>query len=170
MLTLLTLPTLAATPSTVRAMLSTLPDAILEAGPTPEANAGDWSIRTVVAHLIDGHRRQVGRIRTMVEGDRPVLQNVDEWASMTASGLLGRPTAELIETFDAERAADVPWYSQLSEDQLGRVGIHSLAGEVTVGNILNHAAYHDAQHVGQIARLIEVAAHEGRGNMRLVDI
>jgi uncharacterized damage-inducible protein DinB len=53
---------------------------------------------------------------------------------------------------------------------LGRVGIHSLAGEVTVANILNHAAYHDAQHIGQIARLIEVAAHEGRGNMRLVDI
>lgn len=169
-LTPLTLPTLAATPATVRAMLSTLPVAILEAEPASEANAGDWSIRTVVAHLVNGHDRQVSRIRSMVEGDRPVLQNVDEWEAMIASGLLGTPTGELIEMFTTKRAADVPWYAQLSEAQLVRVGVHSVAGEVTVANILNHAAYHDAQHIGQIARLIEVGAHQGRGNMRLVDL
>jgi len=168
-LTPLTLPTLSNTPSTVRAMLAGLPDATLEAIPAPELNAGDWSIRTVVAHLIDGHRRQVGRIRSMVEEDRPTLANVDEWESMQASGLLDQPTITLVEVFTTERARDVPWYTSLDAIALARIGLHSLAGEVTVANILNHAAYHDAQHLGQIARLIEVAAHTGRGNMRLVD-
>jgi len=169
-LTPLTLPTLTNTPSTVRAMLAGLPDAALDAIPAPEVNAGDWSIRTVVAHLIDGHRRQVGRIRRMIEEDRPTLANVDEWESMQASGLLDQPTTILVELFSTERARDVPWYASLDATALARIGLHSLAGEVAVANILNHAAYHDAQHLGQIARLLEVAAHTGRGHMRLVDI
>ena len=165
-LTPVTLPTLRATPSAGRALVEGVP----EAAPPTEAKAGDWSIATVVAHLIDGHRRQGGRIRLMVDQDNPILQNVDEWASMEASGLLGRPTEELLATFGELRAADVPWYAGLDASALGRTGVHSVGGEVTVANILNHAAYHDAQHLGQIARLIEVAAHAGRGNMGLVDI
>lgn len=168
-LTPVTLPTLRATPSVVRTVVEGVPEAVRQATPATEANAGDWSIATVVAHLIDGHRRQVGRIRSMVEQDRPVLQNVDEWESMQASGLLGRPTEELLATFEQLRLEDVPWYAGLTEEQLGRTGMHSVGGEVTVANILNHAAYHDAQHLGQIARLIEVAAHAGRGHMSLVD-
>jgi len=169
-LTPVTFPTRRATPDAVRALVEGVPEEVRQAAPPAEANAGDWSISTVVAHLIDGHRRQVGRIRLVLEQDNPVLQNVDEWASMQASGLLGRPTAELLATFEALRAAEVPWYYPRDAVALGRTGVHSIAGEVTVANILNHAAYHDAQHLGQIARLIEVAAHTGRGNMALVDI
>ncbi len=169
-LTPVTLPTLRATPSTLRAMLEGVPEEVRQAAPAPEARAGDWSIATVVAHLVNGHQRQVGRIRLMVEQESPVLQNVDEWEAMQASGLLGRPSDELLATLAELRAADVPWYEGLDGEQLGRTGMHSVGGEVTVANILNHAAYHDAQHLGQIARLIEVAAHAGRGNMRLVDI
>jgi len=169
-LTHVTLPTLRATPSVVRGLVEGVPEAVRQAAPPPDAKAGDWSISTVVAHLIDGHRRQVGRIRLMVEQDNPVLPNVDEWASMEASGLLGRPTEELLATFEELRGADVPWYAGLDAGELARTGVHSVAGEVTVANILNHAAYHDAQHLGQIARLIEVAAHAGRGKMGLVDI
>ncbi|MCK9494068.1 MAG: DinB family protein [Dehalococcoidia bacterium] len=95
---------------------------------------------------------------------------MDEWASMQASGLLGRPTEELLATFAELRASDVPWYEGLGEAELARTGVHSVGGDVTVASILNHAAYHDAQHLGQLARLIEVAAHAGRGNMGLVDI
>jgi len=170
LLTPVTLPTLRATPSAVRALVEGVPEEVRQAAPPPEANAGDWSISTVVAHLIDGHRRQASRIRLMVEQGNPVLQNADEWEAMLASGLLGRPTEELLATFEECRAADVPWYEGLSDADLGRTGVHSLGGEVTVANILNHAAYHDAQHLGQIARLIEVAAHAGRGNMGLVDV
>ena len=169
-LTPVTLPTLRATPSTLRAMIEGVPEEVRQAAPAPEVNAGDWSMATVVAHLIDGHRRQVGRIRLMVEQDNPVLQNVDEWAAMEASGLLGAATEGLLATLAELRVADVPWYEGLTDEQLERTGVHSVGGEVTVANILNHAAYHDAQHLGQIARLIEVAAHAGRGNMRLVDL
>ncbi len=169
-LTAVTLATLRATPSVLRPLVEGVPEEVRQAAPAPEANAGDWSISTVVAHLIDGHRRQAGRIRLMVEQDIPVLQNVDEWESMQASGLLGRPTEELLVTFEDLRAADAAWYASLDAAALARTGVHSVGGEVTVANILNHAAYHDAQHLGQIARLIEVAAHAGRGNMGLVDI
>jgi len=154
----------------VRGLVEGVREDVRQAAPPPEAKAGDWSISTVVAHLIDGHRRQAGRIRLIVEQENPVLQNVDEWESMLASGLLGRPTGELLATFEELRGADVPWYASLDAGTLARTGMHSVAGEVSVANILNHAAYHDAQHLGQIARLIEVAAHAGRGNMGLVDI
>ncbi|MCA9857230.1 MAG: hypothetical protein KC458_08135, partial [Dehalococcoidia bacterium] len=63
-------------------MIEGVPEEVRQAAPAPEVNAGEWSMATVVAHLIDGHRRQVGRIRLMVEQDNPVLQNVDEWAAM----------------------------------------------------------------------------------------
>ena len=144
-LTPVTLPTLRATPSVVRALVEGVPEEVRQAAPPAEANAGDWSIATVVAHLIDGHTRQVGRIRLIVEQDDPVLQNVDEWEAMESSGLLGQPTDELLVMFEELRAADVAWYAALDEAALARTGV-------------------------QLARLIEVAAHAGRGNMRLVDI
>jgi hypothetical protein len=169
-LTPVTLATLRSTPSVVRALVEGVPEEVRQTAQSPEANAGDWSISTVVAHLVNGHTRQVGRIRLMVEQDHAVLQNVDEWEQMQASGLLGRATDELLVMFEELRAADVPWYAELDAAALARTGVHSVGGEVTVANILNHAAYHDAQHLGQLARLIEVAAHAGRGNMRLVDI
>lgn len=169
-LTPVTLPTLRAAPSVLRVLVEGIPEEVRQAAPAPEADAGEWSIATVVAHLVDGHRRQVGRIRRMVEEERPDLPNVDEWASMQASGLLGQPTEALLATFEELRAADVPWYEALDAETLARTGMHSVGGEVTVANILNHAAYHDAQHLGQVARLIEVAAHAGRGNMGLVDV
>lgn len=166
-LTVVTLPTLAATPVAVRLLLTGLPEDALAAVPAPEAQAGDWSLRTVAVHLVDSHRRQVGRIRRMVEEDRPELASVDEWESLVASGLQSESTTALIEIFQAERSADVPWYASLDTTALARTGMHSVAGEVSVANVLNHAAYHDSQHLGQIARLIEVAADAGRGNMRL---
>lgn len=169
-LTPVTLSTLAATPQAVRAMVAGLPDEVLRALPDPDANAGDWSLHTVVVHLVDSHRRQVGRVRKMVQEDNPGLANVDEWESLTASGLLDEPTAALLDVLASERAVDVAWYASLGAEALGRTGVHSVGGEVTVANVLNHAAYHDGQHLGQVARLIEVMAHMGRGNMRLVDL
>ncbi|MCK9485851.1 MAG: DinB family protein [Dehalococcoidia bacterium] len=165
-LTAVTLSTLAATPATVRLLLTGLAEGTLHATPPAEAEAGDWSLHTVAVHLVDSHRRQVRRIRRMVAEDRPTLAAVDDWESLVVSGLQDEGTEALIEVLAAERASDVPWYASLDAAALGRTGVHSAAAEVSVAHVLNHAAYHDAQHLGQVARLIEVAADAGRGRMR----
>ena len=166
-LTAVTLPVLGATPQAVRTMLAAVPEEVLRTAPAPDAGAGDWSLHTILVHLVDSHRRQVARVRRIVGEERPLLPSVDEWESLVATGLADAPGKHLLDLLASERGGDVPWYASLGPAALARVGVHSVAGEVSAANVLNHAAYHDSQHLGQIARLLEVLADAGRGNMRL---
>ncbi|MEX1022248.1 MAG: DinB family protein, partial [Dehalococcoidia bacterium] len=143
-----------------------LPEDVLDEAPEEDAGAGTWSIQVVAAHLVDSHRRQVGRLRRIITEERPEIPSVDEWESLEASGLLAEQTHVLVDTFAEERLTDLEWYASLDADALRRTGMHSVAGEVSAAEVLNHAAYHDSQHLGQIARLIEAFADRGRGNMR----
>jgi hypothetical protein len=61
------------TPSTLRALLGPLPEAVASE-PGPEG----WSPADVVAHLISVQHADVERIRLIAEGDEPRVPNIDE--------------------------------------------------------------------------------------------
>jgi len=156
-----TLAVLRNTPMALRAFTSGVPEEVLRFAPAE----GEWSIHDVVAHLLDRHRIQVGRVRSVVEEDRPAIPDVPEQESLEASGLRSESLLANLAAFAAERAADVPWLASLDAAALARVGVHSVAGEISAANLINHQAHHDAQHLGQIAHLLELATSAGRGNL-----
>jgi integrase len=79
------------------------------AGDTPPADAGEWTLRDVVAHYVRQHRDDPARSKTYVGVLQSRLRQVTEWAlpdpsrSCTTLGdvPIGAITTELLETFYA---------------------------------------------------------------------
>ncbi len=130
---------------------------------------GEWSVRDILAHLLDRRRYQRERIELMLTEQRPSFPDVDEVGSLEESRYRTRPIDWLLDELERGRAEDVERFEGLDEAQLGRDGEHSLIGTVTVGETLHHIVHHDLLHVAQAAETLAAIAHRGRGNMRLLD-
>lgn len=155
-----TIETLAATPAVLRALLGSLPQDAVEA-----PGAEGWSPRDVVAHLLSRHDDAlVGRVRSLLEDDRPSVPDIPDETGMEA--LRGKPLAALLDEFAAKRAEALPWLRSLPHGQLTRTGRHEVAGTIAIADILHHLAYHDLMHVEQAARLVHTPIELRRGNMR----
>jgi uncharacterized damage-inducible protein DinB len=153
---------LAGVPRALRALLGGLPEEIALA---PAAEG--WSPRDVVAHLLTV--RDLGgmaRIRRVVEQDEPRIEPYDETAALQASGYRERPLGWLLLEFERKRREDVEWLRTLDEATLGRRGLHGEYGPVTAGELLHHIAYHDLDHLRQVASMLMPALDAGRGNMQ----
>jgi uncharacterized damage-inducible protein DinB len=155
-----TVEILAATPGTLRALLASLPASVVE-----RPDSGGWSARDIVAHLVDRGRIQRARVERLLAQPGAGIEDSDERATLAASGLRPWPLAALLDEFERARADDVVRYAALAAADLARPGVHSVAGEITVANLIHQAAYHDTQHLGQIAAALGAAPAAGRGRM-----
>jgi len=157
------LEVLATTPAALRAMLSRLPEATVSA-----PGAEGWSPKDVVAHLASIQRPAViERIGALLSGGVAAVPNVDEDAALAQSGLRGRPLEDALEAFAELRAEAMTLLRSIEPAQLGLRGKHSVAGEISVADVIHHLAYHDLLHVEQIARLLCVPIELQRGAMRM---
>ncbi|MBM4410549.1 MAG: DinB family protein [Chloroflexi bacterium] len=153
-----TLEVIASTPAVLRALTASLPEAIVE------ARDGDgWSARDIVAHLLDRWPSQRDRVEKMLAEANPVILDEPEVAGLEASGLRHRPLMWLLDEFERTRAAEADAFRGLSASDLARPGQHSVAGPITIAELLNHVAYHDLLHVQQIAATLARVPNAGRG-------
>lgn len=153
---------LAQTPATLRALLSAVPQDVVEA-PADEG----WSPKDVVAHLLANHPwAMVNRVRLMLDEDDPPVPDVDEQVALDDSGLRPKPLDELLDELELRRAEAVAWLRELTPEQLGRTGRHEVAGEISIADLLHHLAYHDLLHVEQAARMLQGHYEPLRGGMR----
>lgn len=154
--------TLEATPRVLAALIAGAPVHLLAPAPS-----GEWNVATVVAHLIlTGRRGAINRIRQIASEDNPPLQNRDEEEELAASGLRAERVEVTLATFTAEREADIAWLRGCEDGVWTRTGTHSVAGIVTAGEFLQHAAYHDALHIAQMTAMIQAHYEPLRGAMR----
>jgi hypothetical protein len=152
---------LESTPTTLRALLGSLPEAVASE-PGPEG----WSPSDVVAHIISVQQLAlVERIRLMVEGDEPPVPNIDEDEALASSGLRGKPIGELLDRFERERRDAMDWVKGLAPESFARGGQHEIAGRITAADQLNHFAYHDLAHIRQIVSLLIPRLERARGAM-----
>jgi hypothetical protein len=153
---------LASTPETLRAMLTPIPADAIE---TPSEEG--WSPRDVIAHLqsTEGVAFQ-DRIRALALGDRPAIENYDEERELDRSGLRERPVGELLDGFSQTRAESVRFLRSLPADAFANIGDHSVAGEVSLADLVNHRAYHDELHIAQIANMLAAGLHPYRANLQ----
>jgi DinB superfamily len=156
------LDSLAATPDALGALVAGVPLAALE-----QAADGDWSAKDVLAHLVVSSRiGALARIRVIAVEDDPPLPDNDEDAELRRSGLRALPPAAILAEFAARRADDVAWLRTLDDAAFARGGRHSAVGRVTAEEFLYHAAYHDALHLAQLARMLGARFEPLRGAMR----
>ncbi len=126
--------------------LSQLPDEKANHSYAP----GKWSVKEIIAHLIDMERLFVFRALWVARGEPNVQPSVDEnlWAANSNAPL--RPLVDVKEEFETMRASHLQLFNSLDEDALKRRG---LVGEfpTTVNSIPWLAAAHESHHLAVLA-------------------
>ena len=92
--------------------------------------AGKWSVKEVIAHLIDAERIFAYRLLRISRGDRTPLPAFDENSYVAASGADGRELRDLVTEMRAVRESSLALVGSLSPAALDHRGTVR-AGEIT---------------------------------------
>jgi DinB family protein len=138
--------TLDATPRILAELIATGDDAAFD-----KAWPGEWSPRTVLAHLRDDEFLVMRlRLERMLGEQTPMLIpfNETEWERnrYTDRDSLDELTAD----FAVQRAASVAILRRLTLDQWQRPGYQPEIGELTIATWTQHWVEHDQTHINQI--------------------
>jgi hypothetical protein len=157
------LDALARTPEVLRSLLLGLPSEAVEA-----PNAEGWSLRDIVAHLVDVEDGvMVARITRILEADRPFIPSIDPPARLAAGDYATRPLDDLLDDLAHQRARHVPWLASLTSEQLARAGEHEEVGEIYVVDLAHQWAAHDLSHLRQIALVLQTHLAPLMGRTRI---
>jgi hypothetical protein len=144
---------LARTPDRLASLVGDASDTALDA-----AQTGEWSARTVVAHLRDDEF-MVGRLRVvriLVE-DHPALTPFDERAWAESKWNAGDPVPDLLADFRAQREATLMILRRLQDSDWRRTGFQPEIGEFDLNWFVEDWLEHDENHLAQIAAALGAA-------------
>jgi len=113
-------------------------------------NAG-WSPREVIAHMADSEIGFGARIRMILTEETPVIASYDEERWARAFFYPERDPAVALATFRAVRASNLEILRRADEQACSRRYRQDGATR-TLGELVQHRADHDLQHVRQILR------------------
>lgn len=141
--------TLEQTPQRLKDITAGLPEAALDFQPAP----GEWSIREILAHLVDDEMFIVRtRVERMIKEEKPSLSSHDEKKWYSERNTMRDTLDELLHDFAIQRAASLNILALLRESEWARTAYHPEYGEFTVQGWLDHWAGHDLTHIEQIER------------------
>ena len=128
-------------------------------GPTEDQAAtpsapGEWSMREGLHHILVTEVLLSGRVRQILENDRPKLAGLAAWAE-GIEGELG--AQEIFRRFRESRQATVERLRGLSLEQWNRQGEHEEFGPVTLLQQASYFARHDQSHLAQLEKIREAA-------------
>lgn len=138
--------TLEATPRILAELVANSDDSAFD-----KAWPGEWSPRTVLAHLRDDEFLVTRmRVERMLAEERPMLMPFDE-TSWERTRYRDRDALEqLIDDFAEQRAASLAILRRLTPEQWQRPGYQPEYGELTVATWTEHWVEHDQTHINQI--------------------
>jgi DinB family protein len=137
---------MATTPDALRKLIEGLTERQLATKPAP----GKWSMKEIVAHLLDGEVVLGARYRMVAAGDKPPLTAYDQDAFVDKLGSLRARTADLVDDFAMARAVNLGLLERLPADAWDRVGLHAERGEESIRSMVTMYAGHDRHHLSQI--------------------
>ena len=143
---------LAATASELLARLATAPATVLTRRPAPDA----WAPVEIVCHLRDLEESFSERLALMLTTDEPrfATTNPDRWAAERQ--YLRHDTHDAARAFARRRAETLTLLRGVSEDAWTRGGWQlDSRGRRTVDDFLTLIAWHDENHIAQLARALD---------------
>ena len=148
------------TPVTLRALIAGVPTEMLLHG-VEDA----WSVRDVMAHLFVSDAIALERFRRMTDEDGPAIEGFDEEATLDASPARKYAIHTLLYRVTFGRFKLTQYLRTLNDEQQ-RTGEHSDVGTMRSIELVHHLAYHDLNHVRQIATLLGDQLDDARGPLR----
>jgi len=136
------MPILDAQSAELRSMFSNVPE---EKG-TYSYEAGKWTLKEALSHLIDGERIFAYRILRISRGDETPIEGFEQDGYIEHSSANNRSFAELIEEFDLQRRSNLLMLKNISEEGSRRMGTAS-EKPISVRALAYIAAGHVEHHV-----------------------
>jgi hypothetical protein len=121
------------------------------------ANADAWSIREILAHLVDDEIYVMRtRMERIIKEDLPLLAPHDEKRWYATRNTTRDTLAELLSDFAVQRAASLAMLRMLRAEDWERQGRQPEYGDFTAEVWLGHWLTHDTTHIEQISSTLEV--------------
>jgi uncharacterized damage-inducible protein DinB len=111
---------------------------------------GKWSIRQIVAHLLDAELVYLHRIRKVIAEHGGLLTSFSQDAWVEAFSTDTVPLEVSVNLFTALRTYHTALFQSLSPDVFLRTGTHEEAGSMTAFALLEKVTDHLYHHVSQI--------------------
>ncbi|HEV8615203.1 MAG TPA: DinB family protein [Methylomirabilota bacterium] len=143
---------LARTPDEVAARVEGKSEEALARRPAAEA----WAPKEVVGHLRDAEELFMTRFETVLAMKEPRLLEVgpaDRWARERQ--YLRHDAAAALAAFRRRRAESLALLRALPAADWQRGGLHRVRGRLTIDDFVSIMAWHDDNHVDQLARALE---------------
>ena len=119
-------------------------------------NQGDWSIREVLAHLVDDEMYVMRlRMERIIKEDHPQLAPHDEQKWYATRNTTRDQVAELLADFSVQRAASLGIVTMLRESDWARQGTQPEYGTFTAEGWLGSWVEHDTVHLRQIESALQ---------------
>ncbi len=129
-----------------------LKDILNEAGPDlrrPPAQ-GEWSVLELLGHVVDAELVTAARYRWILSEDQPALIGYDQDRWVSALRHNEDTVEELLQLFEALRAANLRLWERTSDADRRRVGMHAERGRESFGLLFRMLAGHDRFHLNQM--------------------
>ena len=108
-------------------------------------DAGKWSIKQVVGHIIDAERIFAYRALAIARGDKKSLPGMEPDEYMAVANFDARTLAGLADEFEQVRRSNVHMFRSFDTDAWSRRGVAS-DSEVTVRALAHIIAGHETHH------------------------
>lgn len=142
--------TLKQTPSTLTRLTAALTDAALDFRAAPD----EWSIREILAHLVDDEMFVMrNRLVRMTREDNPSFESHDEKEWHRHRNTSRDTVSELLQDFAEQRAASLGILTFLRDEEWARTAFHPEYGQFSAESWLEHWAEHDLVHIQQIEQI-----------------
>ena len=137
------------------AVLSNLEDKDL-ATPVYSTEAGNWTVREVVAHLADSERGQLGQIQRLAASQQTIPPDFDlnRWNKRAVEKRADKTVRELLADIQEAYSQQLAVLDMVTEADLDKQGRHPRGDEPTLETFFRHLAQHRAQHAAEIKAAI----------------
>jgi hypothetical protein len=128
----------------------------------------EWCANEVLGHILEAERRGFnGRIRTILAEEGATFEGWDQVEVASARRDCARPSEELLAEFLGLRGESVELVRSLSDDDMGRAGMHRVVGRLTVSDLIAEWVHHDRNHVRQMLANTQERVWPQMGNAQL---
>ncbi|MGI2329130.1 YfiT family bacillithiol transferase [Planococcus sp. YIM B11945] len=110
---------------------------------------GSWTVRQLVHHIADSQLNMYQRLKLALTEDNPTIPAFDQekWAALPDNEL---PVESSIRILEGLNERIVALGQHVTDEQLDRVFIHEVNGEVSVATKLAKLCWHEEHHLEHI--------------------
>lgn len=140
--------------SAIPARLTSALMSLQDADSVDSSQPGQWTSAEVLAHVRASNDILEPRIYQVLVRDNPALLAFDEQKWAQIAGYTSVPLLESLAALSFRRADLVRLLQSLSPGDWDRTGTHETNGPMTVWQLANYIADHDAEHAAQIEAVV----------------